>query len=123
MTERLNIPESFRRFRKKFGITQAQLSAVLGIAPTSYKYEQRGTAPTATTLFKIALAFGVSTDYLLGLTDDPTPRWSVDAAPVKKSPADEAAAEMTTAPEMTPAEIAGRIERIERALKDAGITL
>lgn len=119
------ISQQLKRFRAARHLAQKDVAAVLGMKQPSYaQYEQRErpSTPSADSVIKIALAFGVSTDYLLGLTDDPTPHWSVDAAPVKKSPADEAAAEMTTAPEMTPADIAGRIERIERALKDAGIT-
>ena len=79
MNEReLNIPASFQRFREKFGLTKTALAHTLNIQPTSYKYEQVGESanPTAKTLFKIAVTYGVSLDYLVGLTDDPAPHWN-----------------------------------------------
>ena len=46
------------------GITQSTLS----------KYENGTLLPTAANLIKLAAYYKTSTDYLLGLTDDPTPR-------------------------------------------------
>ena len=117
--------ERLKTARQAAKINGAEIAAALGISKSGYfGYEipSEGQIPSVVRAAAMAKIVNVSLDYLGGLTDDPTPHWSVDAAPVKKSPADEAAAEMTTAPGMTPAEIAGRIERIERALKDAGIT-
>lgn len=75
MLEELNIPASFGRFRKEFGLKKTAVAAALGIQPPSYGYETEGknNNPNAKTLFKLAKAFNVSTDYLLGLTDDPRP--------------------------------------------------
>lgn len=47
---------------KKIGITNAVLS----------NYERDYRDPDTETLKKLALLYGVKTDYLLGLTDDPT---------------------------------------------------
>ena len=80
MTEReLNIPASFRRFREKFGLTKTAAADAMGIRPSSYhEYEQtgKGNNPTIKTLYRLAKTFNVSIDYLVGLTDDPTPNWN-----------------------------------------------
>ena len=75
MADELNIPASFGRFRKEFGLKKTAVATALGIQPPSYGYETEGknNNPNAKTLFKLAKAFNVSTDYLLGLTDDPRP--------------------------------------------------
>ncbi|WP_062052402.1 helix-turn-helix domain-containing protein [Bacillus sp. JCM 19034] len=58
--------------RKSKKLTQAEQAKVLGIARTTYAmYEQGNREPDYDTLTKIANYFGVSTDYLLGLTDKP----------------------------------------------------
>ena len=84
MTERdLDIAASIGRFRKQFGLTKTALATALGIKAPSYELERedRTNNPGVKTIFKLAVAYGVSTDYLLGLTDNPTPHWKVDAAP------------------------------------------
>ena len=75
MVEELNIPATFGRFREDFKLTKTAVAAALGIKPPSYGYETEGknNNPNAKTLFRLAKAFHVSTDYLLGLTDDPRP--------------------------------------------------
>ena len=47
-------------------------------APHLLTYLEKGQKPGvhAGTLLQLAQALDVSTDYLLGLTDDPTPRWT-----------------------------------------------
>lgn len=71
----MTIQDAFRRFRKEFKLTQTELAETLGINPTSYNYEKsdREANPTAKTLLKLVNAYGVSVDYLLGLSDDPRP--------------------------------------------------
>lgn len=73
MQEELNISESFKRFRSEFNLSKADVAGALGIAVISYDYEKQGKSsnPTSKTLFKLAKAYNVSVDYLLGLTDDP----------------------------------------------------
>lgn len=68
--------EAFKRFRKEFGLTQEQAGTMLGATGNAFaKYERtkRATPPEGRALIKMALTFKVSTDYLLGLTDDPRP--------------------------------------------------
>lgn len=61
-----------RELRKKKGMSQAELSAELGIAqPTLSGYETESTQPDIDMLRKIAACFHVSMDYLLGA--DPIP--------------------------------------------------
>ena len=67
--------ESFKRFRKAFKLTRAEVAETLGIKTISYDYENgdKKTNPTAKTLLKLANKYNVSVDYLLGLTDNPRP--------------------------------------------------
>lgn len=56
-------------------LTQQLLSKEIDINDrTIRRYESGEMQPTATTIIKIANYFGVSADYLLGLSDDPTRR-------------------------------------------------
>lgn len=55
--------------------TQESLAEFLGIDTRQiWRYENGETEPKADTVARIAGALNVSSDYLLGLTDDPTPR-------------------------------------------------
>lgn len=59
--------------RTNFGITQKDFAAILEITERSYqRYENGNNTPPYDTLIKIADYLNVSTDYLLGRTDDPT---------------------------------------------------
>lgn len=56
--------------RKNKGLTQAELATSLGISRSALSlYEIEKREPDITTLKKIASLFGVSSDYLLGLSD------------------------------------------------------
>jgi transcriptional regulator with XRE-family HTH domain len=56
------------------GHTQESLAEFLGIDTRQiWRYENEETIPKADMVARIAEALNVSTDYLLGLTDDPTP--------------------------------------------------
>ena len=56
----------------KNGITKNKLLTSLGLSKNSFvDWINRGTIPSADTVSKIAQYFKVSTDYLLGNTDDP----------------------------------------------------
>lgn len=62
-----------RALRKTTGLSQAELGEVLGLsqkAISTIEGGQRGT--TIEKLVLLAEYFHVSTDYLLGITDDPT---------------------------------------------------
>ena len=56
--------------RKQYKYTQRQMADILGISQPSYiRYENDTSEPTQENLVKIADAFDVSVDYLLGRSD------------------------------------------------------
>ena len=70
----MTIGESLRRFRKAFGVTQQQVADSVGVLKPAYqRYELGKTVPLTTFLIKLADAYNVSLDYLLGLSDEPQP--------------------------------------------------
>ena len=63
--------ERLKAARKRKGISQRALAQELEITPSEVsKYEIRVREPGLGKLVGIALALGVSTDYLLGLSDE-----------------------------------------------------
>ena len=67
--------ERLYHFRKQAGISQKQLGEVIGLSNKAICTMENGTRET--TFEKLALLaeyFHVSTDYLLGVTDTPTPK-------------------------------------------------
>ena len=69
----MTIAESLKRFRKEFNLSQREVAAVWNATPQAYQIYEREVTPSAEVIKKIAVAFEVSTDYLLGLTDEPRP--------------------------------------------------
>lgn len=69
----MTIGESLKRFRKEFNLTRSAVAEVLGIKPQSYIYEVKDVTPSAQVIIDLAKNYNVSTDYLLGLTDNPNP--------------------------------------------------
>lgn len=68
----MSIGESLKRFRSEFNLTQRETAAAAGIVPEAYqKYEYGKNIPLATVLIKLADAYNVSVDYLLGRSDNP----------------------------------------------------
>jgi len=66
--------KNLRAIRKKMKITQVQLQVATGIEQASIsKYENGERVIPTDTLMLLAEYFHTSTDYLLDLTDDPTP--------------------------------------------------
>lgn len=64
-----------RQLREDKGLTQEQLGKVLNVKKAAVsKYENETTSPDHATLCKLADFFDVTTDYLLGRTDDPSSR-------------------------------------------------
>ena len=63
-----------RDLREDADLKQRQLAEELNVAQTTYSDYERGALdiPTAL-LIKLAQKYAVSVDYLLELTDDPTP--------------------------------------------------
>lgn len=63
--------ERLKDLRKKRSLTQSQLGEKLNVTKASISgYENDTRSPDRETLVKIAEIFNVSTDYLLGRTDD-----------------------------------------------------
>lgn len=70
----MTIGESLKRFRREFNLEQKTIVAELNILQQNYsRYENDRTMPTAEFIVKLADAFDVSTDYLLGRIDEPRP--------------------------------------------------
>lgn len=68
--------------REQNGYTRRELAEKIGIADTQiFRYEMGKNDATGEMLARIATFFGVSTDYLLGLSDAPTPIPTGDLAP------------------------------------------
>ena len=63
-----------RDLREDHDLNQTQVAKMLGMSQTGYsKYETgENDIPTAV-LIKLSRFYGISIDYLLGETDDPTP--------------------------------------------------
>lgn len=71
----MEISESLKRFRQELKLSQRQLSEKIGVPYQSYQtYEYGSATPSAKVIIKIASAFDVSADYLLGLSDEPRPK-------------------------------------------------
>ena len=61
-----------KELRTQKGLTQSELSKALNVSASSIgMYEQGRREPDTTTLAEIAAYFNVTTDYLLGLPDNP----------------------------------------------------
>ena len=70
----MEISEALKRFRQSLKLSQRQLSEKIGVPYQSYQTYEYGTSvPSAKVIIKMATAFGVTTDYLLGLSDEPRP--------------------------------------------------
>ena len=63
-----------RELRTKKDIGQKEVGAFLGVSDSSIrKYESGERTPDPDSLTKLAQYFAVTTDYLLGVSDDPRP--------------------------------------------------
>lgn len=81
----MTLSESLKRFRKDFNLSQKSVAEKLGMKqPLYHRYESGETVPAVTFIVKLADAFDVSTDYLLGRRDTPKPS-EVGAEEVQKA--------------------------------------
>lgn len=70
----------YSELRYKAGFTQDELAQKLGISKGSVAmWETNKRTPSTETLIRLADLFGVTTDYLLGRTENPTPDSLADA--------------------------------------------
>lgn len=66
--------DRMRKIREEVGYTQEQLAELIGVAVLQInRYENGKNEPSGDMVAKIATVLHVSTDYLLGLTDNPAP--------------------------------------------------
>lgn len=59
--------------RSEKGLTQAEISDEIDITPQAFSYYLKGREPKYDLLIKMAEYFGVTTDYLLGASEQKTP--------------------------------------------------
>ena len=72
-----------KKTRQSKSMAQKEIAAFLGVTQTAVSdWESGKRKPDYETLVKLANFFNTSTDYLLGLTDDPTPPGTEPVAPV-----------------------------------------
>lgn len=69
----MTVAESLKRFRKAFKLSQKDVAAVLGTSQQAYQAYESKSSPSAKVILKLAEVYNVTTDYLLGLSDDPRP--------------------------------------------------
>lgn len=71
--------ERLKQLRKQANLTQKEISEKLGISQPQYaRTENGGRAPSKETLELLSSFFGVSIDYLLGKTDNPSRGFETD---------------------------------------------
>lgn len=81
----MSLGDRLRISREKKGWSQVYVSKILDItSQTISNYERNERDPDSSTLNKLAGLYDVSADYLLGRTDDPTPKNSALSALFKK---------------------------------------
>ena len=81
----MTLGEGLKRFREKYGLSQAQVAKDVGLQSPQYRrYEYDKASPSVEFLYKMAKKYKVSADYLLGLSDEPQPA-KYDAEEVKKA--------------------------------------
>ena len=67
----MNYADALKRFRKERGITQQQAADSAQILKPAYQRYEYGRDPAISVLCKLADAYNVSIDYLVGRTDNP----------------------------------------------------
>ena len=68
----MELPDSLRRFRKEFNLTQKTVAESVGMRETAYsRYERGEREPAYKQLIKLADTYNVSLDYLVGRSDNP----------------------------------------------------
>jgi HTH-type transcriptional regulator xre len=67
------LPERLKKLRKKAGLTQKQIAEKLQVGQNSYSNWEKGNrTPIQPTIEKLAEILNTSSEYLTGITDDPT---------------------------------------------------
>ena len=72
--ESLFIPERLKKIREDRGLNKAEAARLLGLSKMGYlRYESADRTPSHQTIVFMAQKLGTSPDYLIGITEDPTP--------------------------------------------------
>lgn len=81
----INKLDNFKKLRESKNITQVKLSIDLGVSQELIsRYEVGASFPQPNMLIKLANYFNCSVDYLLGITDIPTPvKYLADSKDIK----------------------------------------
>ncbi len=67
----MNYSERMKLLRTGHHDSQQKIASILGIALRTYQYYERGQRePTVSVIIALAELYGVSTDYLLGVSDE-----------------------------------------------------
>lgn len=70
--------EKLKQLREDNDLTQTDISKILNCTQTAYsKYEKGQREISIDNLIKLAKFYNVSTDYILGLTNDPKPNYLI----------------------------------------------
>ena len=79
--------ERIKQFRQENNITQTQVAEILGISQQQYfKYEKGINELPIRYLFAICKAYGISADWLLGLSNNK--QWYIRRIHIKEKPLD-----------------------------------
>lgn len=71
-----NVNRRIFDLRKKAGLSREELSKMTNISPSHIKNLENGHTNMSTdSLYRLALALKCTSDYLLGLDDNPEPNW------------------------------------------------
>lgn len=79
------IAKRIRATRESLNLTQEELAEKIGMEVLQiWRYENERTTPKGDIIAKIAKALSVTTDYLLGLSDNPTGYIEVELTPLER---------------------------------------
>lgn len=77
--------DRLRKAREAMNYTQEELASVIGSGSKEiWRYENGKSRPTSDTIAKIAQELNISSDYLLGISDDPKPGLAISELSVKE---------------------------------------
>lgn len=81
----MTFAEALKRFRQEFKLSQRDVAEALGVTRQAYQVYERDVTPSAKVLRTLAEKFGVTMDYLAGLSDTPKPPIAVGADEVARA--------------------------------------
>ena len=74
----MTVADALKRFRSQYKVSQSEVAQKLGMLPQAYsRYETGKYSPRADDVVKLAQAYNVSADYLLGLSEIASPNDAV----------------------------------------------